>query len=54
MTDDFYNRFGHEYDNNNPEDVINISILVDEDSDKYLKQYQDTLSHYHMKVIFIK
>ena len=53
MIIDFENKFKKTYDKNNLEHNQEISKMVDENRNKYLKQYQDVLKEYGMEITFI-
>ena len=54
MIRDFKKEYGYKYNKNNPVHVKNISKMVNDNCEKYLKQYQDVLSNFDMEVMFIK
>ena len=53
MIEEFKTKYGHSYNNNNDDDIREISIMVNENSSKYIKQYQEALNGFDMEVIFI-
>ena len=54
MIRDFKMKYGYQYEKNNRAHNKKISKMVNEDSEKYLRQYQKALSKFDMEVIFIK
>lgn len=53
MITDFENKFNKTYDKDNSEHNKEISQMVDENRNKYLKQYKDVLKEYGMEITFI-
>ena len=53
MIAEFEMKFNKKFDKNNLEHNKEISKMVDENRDKYLKQYKDVLNKYGMDITFI-
>ena len=54
MIRDFKMKYGYKYEKNNRAHDKKISKMVNENSEKYLRQYQKALSDFDMEVMFIK
>lgn len=54
MIRDFKKKYGYKYDMYNKAHNKKISKMVNENSDKYLEQYENALSNFDMGVMFIK
>ena len=54
IIEEFEEKYGYEYDENNKIHNKNISRMVNENSEKYREQYQDALNDFDMEVMFIK
>ncbi|AMD17419.1 hypothetical protein TL18_04930 [Methanobrevibacter sp. YE315] len=53
MLNDFKEKYGHKYDRNNVAHVNNINSMINDDIERYFKQYQTVLDKYDMEVMFI-
>ncbi|WP_458456205.1 phage minor head protein [Methanobrevibacter sp.] len=54
IIEEFEEKYGYEYDENNKSHNKNISRMVNENSEKYREQYQKALNNFDMEVMFIK
>lgn len=54
MIEDFEKKYGYTFNEKDSVHVKNISKMVNENSEKYLRQYQNALSNFNMEVMFIK
>ena len=53
MLRDFKQKYGHKYDEYNPNDRDDINSMVNGNYMYYLNQYQIVANRYDMKVMFI-
>ena len=54
MMEDFKSKYGYGYDKHNEQHKKDINSMIYDNSDKYVKQYENVLSEYDMHVIYVK